>query len=147
MIFSLNPLNETQMNLTFDVDTIPANTILGNNRGTVDAIINPHTYNPQGVAAGTVYLVLEDIIPGWNTPGFVGVADWKNSDQSDFHAVANDIIQWDGAAWSVVFDSTAVTATTYITNIYTGIQYQWDGVQWSKSFEGVYPTGDWRLVL
>ena len=144
---TLNPLNETQMNLTFDVDTIPANTILGNNRGTVDAIINPHTYNPQGVAAGTVYLVLEDINPGWNTPGFVGVAAWKNSDQSDFHAVANDIIQWDGAAWSVVFDSTAVTATTYITNIYTGIQYQWDGVQWSKSFEGVYPTGDWRLVL
>jgi len=144
---TLNPLNETQMNLNFDVDTIPANTILGNGQGTVDAIINPQTYNPLGVAANTVYLILDDINPGYGTPGFVGVAAWKNADGSDFHAVANDIIQWDGANWSIVFDSTTVTTITYITNLYTGIQYEWDGTQWSKSFEGVYANGDWRLVL
>jgi hypothetical protein len=136
---SLNPTNESLMVLNIDADTIPANTLI-TGRGTIDAIINPHTFNPLTPVANTRYLILEDI-------DVLGANAWKNSDNSDFEANANDIIEWDGSAWAVIFDSQNTGTVTYITNSYTGIQYKWDGVQWIKSFEGIYSNLDWRLVL
>ena len=142
----LDPTDDTRMILNFDQDTVPANTII-NGRGTIDAIINPETFNPTPATAGITYLILEDINPGYGTDGFVGVEAWKNSDGSDFTAHANDIIVWDGYYWNIIFDSTAVTDITYITNIYTGVQYKWQDGSWSKSFEGIYDRGLWRLIL
>jgi hypothetical protein len=73
---------------------------------------------------------------------------WKNADNSDFIANANDVIEWSGSIWNVVFNAAATTDTiTYLTNIYTNVQYKWDGVSWRKSFEGEYPRGTWRLEL
>jgi hypothetical protein len=73
---------------------------------------------------------------------------WKNTDGSDFIANTNDIIEWDGTKWQVIFDANATTDTiVYLTNIYTNVQYKWDGVSWRKSFEGEYPRGTWRLEL
>lgn len=73
---------------------------------------------------------------------------WKNLDGSDFIANANDIVEWDGDKWNVIFDSTrSKDVIKYLTNIYTNVQYKWDGVSWTKSFEGAYGKGDWRLIL
>jgi hypothetical protein len=143
---SLNPTDETQMNLIFDVDSIPGNSII-DGRGTVDAIINPDTFNPSTKVTNTRYLILEDINQNWQSAGYSGPAAWKNNDATDFVANANDIIEWDGAAWSVVFSSNDITYATYITNSYTGIQYKWDGINWSKSYEGLYDKSLWRIVL
>ena len=143
---SLDPNDETRMMLSFDTDTIPGNSIISG-RGTLDAIINPDTFNPTNKVAGVRYLILEDINVNWQTPGYSGPTAWKNSDGSDFVANANDIIEWDGNSWSVVFNSSTVTSTTYITNSYTGIQYKWDGLSWSKSYEGIYDKMLWRIVL
>jgi hypothetical protein len=141
---SLDPYNEKQMMLSYDADTIPANTIVTSNynpvgRGTVDAIINPETFDPTNSVAGARYLILEDIPPL--------APIWQNSDDSQFIANANDIIEWDGEFWNVIFDSTVTQPVTYITNAYTGIQYKWDGVEWSKSYEGIYDKLTWRLIL
>ena len=154
---SLNPTNESLMALNFDQDTIPANTILTDesqaySRGTIDAIINPQTFNPGSISGQNIdrrYLILEDIniSPEFDEPGYDGPDAWRNADNSQFQAHANDIIQWDGTKWSVIFDSTTSTQLTYITNAYTGIQYKWEDEQWSKSFEGVYSNEDWRLIL
>lgn len=145
---SLDPTNETKMLLNFDTDTIPSNTIVSG-RGTVDAIVNPETYNPASPVAGTRYLILEDININsqYGEPGYDGPAAWKNSDSSDFQAHANDIIEWDGSNWNIIFDSTINTTVIYITNSYTGIQYKWADNYWSKSFEGVYDKELWRLIL
>lgn len=143
---SLDPNDETRMMLSFDTDTIPGNSIISG-RGTLDAIINPDTFNPTNKVAGVRYLILEDINVNWQTPGYSGPTAWKNSDGSDFVANANDIIEWDGNSWSVVFNSSTVTGPTYITNSYTGIQYKWDGLSWSKSYEGIYDKMLWRIVL
>ena len=148
---SLNPLDDFSMMLTFDTDTVPLNTLI-NGRGTVDAIIDPVKFNPKGKPAGTRYLILEDINAElFNISGYSGPEAWKNLDGTDFQAFANDIIEWDGATWTVVFSSTSNKTVTYIKNTYTGIQYKWDttsGVwQWSKSYEGIYEAGAWRLVL
>jgi hypothetical protein len=146
---SLDAHNETRMLLTFDPDTIPTNTILNNGRTTVDAIINPETFDPRGAVAGTTYLILENInvVPEYNDFTYHGPEAWKNSDYTNFQAYANDIIQWNGNSWSVVFDSTVSQPTTYITNAYTGIQYVWNGNEWNKSFEGIYSPQLWSIIL
>lgn len=143
---SVDPLNDSRMVLNIDSETIPSNTVIAG-RTTVDAIINPDTYNPIGTAAGTRFLILEDINKNADMPGYVGPLAWQNKDGSDFRANANDIIQWTGNEWIKVFDSVESTEVVYITNSYTGIQYKWDNGHWSKSYEGLYDRGAWRLVL
>ena len=113
-------------------------------RGNFDAIINPLRFNPTSATAGIRYLIIDDIGDPSNTDG---PEAWKNSDNSDFTASVNDIIEWDGSAWQIVFDASSVTDLAFQTNNFTGIQYKWTGSQWVKSFEGVYRQGYWRLVL
>ena len=129
----LDSVDDSRMILNIDQDTVPANSTIGD-RTTVDAIINPETFNPGTVPLNTTYLILENIPTETEAWG-------------SFTAVANDIIQWSGTAWTVVFNSTTVTDNTYITNMYTGIQYKWDGTSWTKSFEGVYDKDAWYLIL
>ena len=147
---SLDPSDERRMVLNFDADTVPSNTIISG-RGTVDAIINPETYNPSSKVTGTRYLILEDININdqYTDPGYDGPDAWKNADNSDPQAYANDIIEWDGSGWITVFNSSTATQATYITNSYTGVQYKWIPADqsWSKSFEGLYDKALWRLVL
>ena len=69
---------------------------------------------------------------------------------SELIATANDIIQWDGSKWSVLFDSSnpdLYLEDLVIVNATTGIQYRWDGEQWIRSFEGEYRSGFWRFTL
>ena len=155
-----NPLAEDEMevlNMTFDGDTILNTDIhdLTNTyiRGTVNAVINPTTFNP-GItpAIDTRYLILEDINTNTNIEIDLLPTAWKkygqhNTNAERFIAHANDIIQWDGTKWNVIFDTTTIQPVTYITNSYTGIQYKWDGTEWSKTVDGLYLPGDWRLVL
>jgi hypothetical protein len=143
---SLDPMDESKMMLNFDNDTRPSDTEIAG-RSTIDAIINPETFNPTGVVTGTRYLVLENINEFYNQPGYDGPVAWKNANASDFVANANDIIEWNGTAWTVVFNSLATTSIVYITNSYTNVQYKWDQGSWSKSFEGIYSKELWRLIL
>jgi len=77
-----------------------------------------------------------------------GPSAWKNQDGSDFIANTNDIIEWTGTKWHVLFDSTtSKNVIRYLTNIYTNVQYRWNGVSWVKSFEGEYLKGYWRILL
>ena len=146
---SLDPLDEFKMVLAFDTATIPTNTVIeGPARnsyswGSVDAIINPETYNPTNKIAGTRYLILGDI----SSDAVLGPAAWLQDNGDGFSALANDIIEWDGNNWVVVFNSSTTTEVTYITNAYTGVQYKWENSSWSKSFEGIYSNGAWRLIL
>ena len=139
---SLDPFDERRMLLNIDPDTIPTNTVIGS-RGTIDAIVNPDTFNPGSPIAGTRYLILENI----NSNSTDGPTAWLQGNGDGFAATANDIIEWNGSVWNIVFNSLEVTELTYITNIYTGIQYKWDGGSWAKSFEGIYDKAAWRIVL
>jgi len=154
---TLNALNSGLMNLNFDTDTIPSNTQLADYsntyiRGTIDAIVNPQTFNPNSVAGKGIdkrYLVLEDVVinQGENVTTAWSGAGPLSGYPAETIAHANDIIQWDGFRWWIIFNSQNIQTVTYITNAYTGIQYKWDGSQWSKSFEGVYTNEAWRMVL
>ena len=60
-------------------------------RGTVNAIVNPKTFNPGTPSVDARYLILEDITSTEED----GPSAWVNSDDSGFTASANDIIQWE----------------------------------------------------
>ena len=149
-----NELDETQLIVNWDIDTIPTNSIFDGpavTKGTIDYIIDPTRTNPDNFKqSGTRVLLLGDIGASINTDG----ADaWKSISGQDLIASANDIIEWDDNSWTVVFNasdndgSDSTVDIKYTTNLNTGIQYKWDGTEWTLSFEGEYRKGTWRLEL
>ena len=147
--FTVNALDSTTLTVTWNTDTYPGNTTVTSvNRvspGTFDAIINPLTFNPVDNApvAGRRYLLIDDIGDTQTNTNTNNSVAWGT-----LIAKANDIIEYNGTIWTVVFDAAQNAENLiYQTNIYTGVQYKWNGVSWVKSFEGEYRAGAWRLVL
>jgi len=131
--------------LLFQVNshTKPANTL-----SPVNAVINPLLSGPgvglPDAATGQRYLLTED------TGSWTGssAAAWLGINAQPLVAYANDIIEFDGIAWNVSFDNTSSPNNIqYVTNITTEIQYKWTGSTWVKSYQGLYPGGEWSLVL
>ena len=144
-----HPSDDRFLLFTVDTDTIPANTL-----SPINAIVDPLRKGPGAglpdASDGQRYLFIED----------TGSADdgnaeaWRGTDNgtspgTPLVAKTNDIVQYDGTVgrWNVVFDSSNISNVQYITNITTDIQYRWANGQWLKSYEGLYPGGEWSLVL
>jgi len=72
---------------------------------------------------------------------------WAGTSGQPLVASANDIIEFNGSRWLVVFVSSDQSTVNYVTNIHTGTQYEWTGTQWIKSYQGVYDGGTWSIVL
>ena len=151
--FSTNPIDETQIVVNWDADSLPDNTVLTGpvgDRSNVDYIIDPATTGTTALNLGSTtprVLILNPIGDSTNTDG---PDAWKNTNGTDFVAQANDIIEWDGSKWHVVFDASAndsSTAVVYITNLTTSKQYRWNNTEWLLSVDGEYPRGTWRLSL
>lgn len=151
--FALNTIDDTQIVVNWDTDSFPANTVIESSDRSlgaltsIDYIIDPTKTFPATKAQGTRVLLLGAIGATGNVDG----ADaWKNSNNTDLVASENDIIEWSGSAWSIVFDASAIinaTTVTYTTNLNTGTQYRWNGEDWLLSVEGQYPQGTWRIAL
>jgi hypothetical protein len=159
---SYNPLDESQLIFNLDPDSAPVNTLTN-----VHAIIDPYTINldkpigrrpqyanPPGepehplyrifVTApeiGDRFLILNPIGSLDNTQAAEVWAD------PNFVAEANDIIEWNGSTWRVVFHSQRESNTQYVTNLNTGVQYRWYQGSWAKSTEGIYQEGEWSIVI
>jgi hypothetical protein len=135
---SIDPTDSRFLLFDIDEDTKPQNTLLP-----VSAVINPLVSGPgQGLPAavdGQRYLILDDIGSDVNA---IPAQAWGG-----IVAQANDIIQFDGQQWLVAFDSTDATEVQFTTNLTTGLQYRWTGQEWVKSYEGLYPGGEWSIVL
>lgn len=138
-----NPIHESKLLWTPDIDTIPSNTL-----DPVNAIIDPMAARPnrdlQDLSNGTRYLLVNDYI---TADGAKPLYNWQGIDNTPLVAYANDIIEFNGQHWSVVFDSRYVTTVEYITNLTTRTQYRWNGSSWAKSYEGFYPAGKWAISL
>jgi len=137
-----HPSDDRFLLFTVDTDTIPQNTL-----DAVSSIVDPQRNGPgAGLAAAAIgqrYLFINNA-----TGSSEGNAQaWRGTDGSPLVAVANDIVEYDGTHWNVVFDSSNKSGVQYTTNITTGIQYRWANSEWLKSYEGLYPEGEWSLVL
>ncbi len=146
--------------LLFNVmsDTLPANTLRP-----LTAVINPVMSGPGDglppAIAGQRYLLTDD------TGSDNGYATaWAGIYGQPLIAQRNDVIEYNGEQWLVEFSAAANTFVPdepvafgdpavedyrwqYITNINTEIQYKWTGASWVKSYQGIYPGGDWTLIL
>jgi len=148
--FSLNLVDPTKLSINWDTDTYPDNTVI-EGKTTVDYIIDPTNYNPSNIKSNGLRLLLLDNIG--STENTDGPDAWKNADGSDFVAGANDIVEWNGNSWRIVFDSSenniddSAYTPIYTTNINTSTQYRWNGNEWLLSVDGDYPRGSWRISL
>jgi hypothetical protein len=136
---TVDPTDERFLLLDIDADTVPQNTLTP-----VNAVIDPLLSGPgDGLPVATEgqrYLILNDIGSAEN--------QYPSTAWGGVVARANDIIEYDGTDWIVTFGSTTnVTNIQYTTNITTGLQYLWTGTTWVKSYEGLYPAGEWSIVI
>ena len=138
---SYDPMDDRFLLIDIDPDTVPQNTLTA-----VDAVINPLTSGPGAglppAVVGQRYLILENM----GSDEFDSTQAW-----GPVNAQANDIIEFDGTYWVVAFESTTGENVQFVTNLTTGLQYRWTGsentAEWVKSYEGLYPGGEWNLVL
>ena len=139
----VDPNDDRLVIFTPDADTVPQNTL-----EPITAIIDPLISAPgDGLptpTTGTRYLLTQ------------ATGSWANSDNplvwlgeqgQPLVAQANDIIEWNGTRWRVVFVALDESTQQFVTNITTGTQYEWTGEFWKKSYQGVYMGGEWNLVL
>ena len=142
--FAINPLDDTTIQIDFDEDTFPQDTII-QGRTSIDYVIDPTTFNPLTLLnSGLRLLILDDI---GDENAVESAAAWRNNDGTKLVAKTNDIIEWNGTKWVIVFDSSTINETTYTTNLNTGIQYRFSSGEWLKSVDGDYPVGTWRIEL
>lgn len=142
--FVLNPFDEGKIEINFDADTFPTDTVI-DGKTTVDYIINPLNFDPTDIKVTGLRLLLLDNIG--DAPTGEGSAAWKNADNSNLVASANDIVSWDGTKWVIVFDASEANNITFVTNLNTGIQYRYKDNEWLLSIDGEYPVGTWRIDL
>lgn len=139
---ALDPTDDRFLLFSIDPDTIPANTLLP-----INAVINPLVSGPgvglPAAAQGQRYLLTED------TGSENGYAQaWAGAFNQVLIARANDIVEYDGSRWVVVFDGANSSVNKqYVTNLTSELQYEWTGSEWIKSYQGLYPGGTWSLVL
>ncbi len=140
-----HPSDPTVLLFTVDPDTIPTNSL-----PSLTSIIDPRLVGPGAglptPAVGQRYLVLNSIGNLYNEDVNDPIA-WKNTDGTTTYVNANDIIEWDGSRWAIIFDSQNSTSIQYVTNTYSGVQYKWVNNNWKKSWEGYYNEGFWSVVI
>ena len=129
----INTTNANLLDIILDSSTVPSNT-----QGVVDAVIDPQINSPgdgtlTAAATGDRYLLTKDVAFGIGCNGSAGKE--------------NDIIQYNGSSWDIVFDASSITTIQYITNTTTQDSLKWTGSKWVNTFEGTYNPGFWRIYL
>ena len=141
-----DPTDDRFLLFTVNAGTTPPNTL-----APISAVIDPLAGGPgDGLAPAAVgqrYLFTQ-ATGSYSNPGLTNPEIWTGVNGQPLVAMANDIVEYDGARWNVVFDSTSSPENMqYVTNITTELQYRWTGSAWVKSYQGIYPGGQWTLVL
>jgi hypothetical protein len=141
---SYDPTDNRFLLIDIDEDTVPANTL-----DPVNAVVNPLLSGPNnGLPAPVLnqrYLLTDDV-GSYESP--TAPVAWQGASGIPLVAKANDIIVYDGVVWRIYFNHVSSPDNIqYVTNITTGIQYKWINNVWVKSYQGLYPGGQWSLVL
>jgi hypothetical protein len=141
-----DPTDDRFLLFTVNAGTVPPNTL-----GPINAVIDPLVSGPGAglavAATGQRYLFTQ-ATGSYTNPGLTNPDAWEGTSGQPLVAHANDIVEYDGARWQIAFDSTSSPENMqYVTNITTELQYRWTGTAWVKSYQGLYPGGQWTLVL
>lgn len=131
---SMHPTDQNRIIWKIDSQSLPGMTI-----APITAVIDPQAKGPNRglppAAPGQRYLLTQK--PSETSAGW-----------GDLIADANDIIEYTGSVWNVVFDaSTEEEFTHYLINTWSGKIYQWQNGQWVVYIDPEYRAGYWRLSL
>jgi hypothetical protein len=140
----IDPLQQNVLIFTPDIDTIPPTTILP-----IGAIIDPTEVWPGNglpvAIAGQRYLLTSADSAGEEPaiPPGVATSPWGNS----IVAYPNDVIEFNGITWTVIFDSQNSTGLNYVINNQNSSQYTFDSAtqEWTYTYLGIYSPGYWRI--
>ena len=140
---AISPTDDTVLLFNVDTHTLPANTLTA-----ITAVIDPTRVAPginglPNVILGQRYLLLNSLgnisdsesSVGWNINGHETIAN------------RNDIIEYDGTKFIVVFDSNNISSIQVVTNLISGKQYKFVENEWVKAVDGEYTNLNWRLVI
>ena len=127
-----NQVDPGKLVFTVDSDTLPANT-----ETNVTRIVDPLNNYPgdgtlDAATTGQRYLLTNEIV---------------GSNWGSLTADIDDIIEYDGSKWTIVFDASTISTKKYVTNAFTNKQFKWDGEKWSSTHEGTYNPGYWKLNI
>lgn len=137
-----DPNNQNILFFETDIDTMPANTL-----SPITTIIDPTEIFPGNglpvAAPGQRYLLTSHDSIGEEPaiPANVATSPWGR----DLIAYPNDIIEYNGAKWTVSFDSKTAVGKNYVMNNTDGSQYMFNGADWSYTYYGIYQPGYWIL--
>jgi len=135
---AFDPTNDQFLLFTVIEESIPTNTL-----PPINAVINPQLSGPgyglPSAVTGQRYLLTEPVGSS---------SAWAGTSGQIVTAYPNDIIEYNGSQWIISFNSQASSGDTqYVTNITTEIQYRWNGEMWVKSYQGLYPGGQWSIII
>ena len=141
-----DPTDDRFLLFTINESTVPPNT-LAPITAVIDPLISGPGFGLPAAAAGQRYLFTQ-ATGSYNNPGMTNPDAWEGVAGQPLVARANDIVEWDGSRWQISFDSASSPDNIqYVTNLTTELQYRWTGTAWIKSYQGLYPGGEWSLVL
>jgi hypothetical protein len=141
---SQDPIRKNVLLFSPDIDTLPANTILP-----ILDIIDPVEVSPgNGIptaVAGQRYLLTSSNSSGEDPafpPGVI-TSPWGQT----LIAYPNDIIEFNGISWMVIFDSKNAVGKNYVVNNSNSSQYMFDAAikEWTYTYYGTYQPGYWRI--
>lgn len=120
------------LKFTLDTDTLPSDTI-----PSIDKVINPSSARPgfnglPGSYIGQRYLCVTSADSS---------SDWN------INISANDIIEYNGSDWIIIFNASNVTGEGFVTNSGTLQQFKFVDGEWVDTYQGIYDAGYWRLEL
>lgn len=140
---TINPYNPEQLLFNPETSTLDLNSI-----PSITSIVDPTQAGPGTgllpAAAGQRYLLTNSVGNAGCDPVNAPKA-WQS--QVPLIANANDIIEYDGLSWNIVFDSHLVNTVIFVMNNFNNIQYRWTGTYWKKNWNGTYAEGFWGLIL
>ena len=141
-----DPTDDRFLLFTVNEGTVPPNT-LAPITAVIDPLISGPGFGLPAAAAGQRYLFTQ-ATGSYNNPGVTNPDAWEGVAGQPLVARANDIVEYDGTRWQISFDSASSPDNIqYVTNLTTELQYRWTGSAWIKSYQGLYPGGEWSLVL
>jgi len=137
-----DPTRQNVLLFSPDIDTLPPTTIMP-----IAAIIDPKEVWPGNVLPvampGQRYLLTSHDSAGEEPaiPPGVPTSPWGDT----VVAYPNDVIEFNGIDWVVIFDSRNAVGKNYVVNNSNSSQYTFDGVDWTYTYYGVYAPGYWRV--
>lgn len=139
-----DPSRQNVLLFTPDIDTLPSNTI-----PPIAEIIDPKEVTPGNglpvAVAGQRYLLTSHDSVGEEPaiPPMVSTSPWG----SNIVAYPNDIIEFNGVSWTVIFDSRNSSGKNYVINNSNSSQYMFDSEtqEWTYTYYGTYNQGYWRI--